>query len=458
MSRQRRFLASLVCVATSAVAQGSLPTAPKSPLLLQAAPVSQGAQQGSAGKVTSLTLAQAEALALRNNPRITVSHLLSLAQQQQVRQSRSGLLPHLNGEITAEDANDGSRLAYGGLGSTRLLEHVGGGADVSQLITDFGRTRNLVNASKLQLSAQQAREQASRQDVVLVVDQAFFASLQAQAIAKVAQQTVATRKATEMQIEQLTKNNLRSTLDASFAEVDLSQAQLLVLDAQNNADSAMAALNEVLGMEHAGNYNLVAPVTAPAPPPPDIDVLTQLALSQRPDLQALGHVRDAERKLAHAQSEQRLPTVSALGTVGGSPIRSGRYFPSSWDGAVAGNVRVPIFNGFLYSSEAKQTSLHAQATDAAATELRNRIVRDVRVAWLAANNSFARISVTDQLLRQANLSLQLARSRYKLGLSSIVELSQAQLQQTQAEIAHTSAVYSYRATLSRLRFQVGDQH
>ncbi len=459
MRRLLVLLAALCC--TGARAQTAPPAAPQPQIVLAPSaaqpqpPPLQLPAPPPVPNIPTLTRAQAEAQALGNNPRITVSRLLALAQGQVVRQSRSGEYPLVNGSITAETAYDGSRLASGSLSASRLLEHVGGGVLVSQLITDFGRTHTLVASSKLEVQARQATEQATREDVVLVTDQAFFAALEAQAVLRVARQTVATRQATQTQIRQLTRNNLRSTLDQSFADVNVSQAQLLALDAENNADAAMAALDEVLGLDHAQPYTLVDDPGAPPPPPPDVDVLTQMALKQRPDLQALDHTRDSEEKYSRFQSDQRLPTLSAFGTVGGTPVRSGRYFPSSWDGAVAGNLNVPIFNGFLFSAQAKETEERAQATDAQAQALRDTIVRDVHTAWLDANNSFARINVTAQLLRQANASLSLAQTRYNLGLSSIVELSQAQLAQTQADISYTDAGYRYREALAALGFQTG---
>ena len=82
--------------------------------------------------------------------------------------------------------------------------------------------------------------------------------------------------------------------------------------------------------------------------------------------------------------------------------------------------------------------------------MQDRIVRDVRTAWLNANSGFQRLSVTEQLLSQANQAVDLAQSRYKLGLSSIVELSQAQLNQTQAQIEQASAKYDYQTQISLL--------
>jgi outer membrane protein len=217
----------------------------------------------------------------------------------------------------------------------------------------------------------------------------------------------------------------------------------------------MAQLDEVLGLDYEQNYTLVSDPQAAPPPPPDVDALVKMALARRPDLQALRQESNSEKKLSRAQEDQRLPTLSVIGTVGGVPVRTGAYYKSSWDGAAAANLNVPLFNGFRYSAEAKQTRLQAQATDAQALALRNSIVRDVHTSWLGANNAFQRIAVTAQLVRQADQSLKLAQTRYNLGLSSIVELTDAQLAQTQAQIAYSDARYRYRSALASLRFVTG---
>jgi outer membrane protein len=118
-------------------------------------------------------------------------------------------------------------------------------------------------------------------------------------------------------------------------------------------------------------------------------------------------------------------------------------------------VNLPIFEGFLYDAEAKEAKYRAQAAGERTRILRDRIVRDVRTAWLQANTAYQRIAVTAELVKQANMALQLAQTRYQLGLSSIVELSQAQLQQTSAAIDNTNAQYEYRLAMATLDYQVG---
>jgi outer membrane protein len=410
---------------------------------------------GQPAQLPDLTLAQAEQLAIRNNPRVTVGKLLALAQHQVYRESRAAELPTATLDASAVDSVEASRLSAGSLTASRLLQHAGAGINVSQLIYDFGHTHNLVLSQKLSEKASDANALATTEEIVLAADQAFYDALIAQAELDVAHQTVDTRQTTDTQVGEMTRNKLKSTLDLSFADVDLSQAQLLVLDAQNNAQASMAALDAVLGLDRSMTYRLVEDSAAPPPPPSDVAPLIQTALQQRPDLQALSLDTQSAQKFARAQWDQLLPTVSAAGTVGTIPIHPGAYYIDNWWGAVGGNLSVPVFNGLLYMSQAREARYRAQADAENSRDLRDNIVRDVRTSWLQASNNWQRMTVTAQLVKQANLALALAQTRYKLGLSSIVELSQAQLQQTSAQIQDTSARYQYRLSLSTLNYEMG---
>ena len=204
--------------------------------------------------------------------------------------------------------------------------------------------------------------------------------------------------------------------------------------------------------------------TQAPPPPPDVEVLVNTALQQRPDLQALTYSQQAAEKFRRAQRDQLLPSISALGIAGASPVRPDcfggcfpNYFVSSWYGAVGVNMNVPIFNGFLFSAQASEANYRAKAAVENTRDLRDVVVRDVRTAWLAANTAFQRVGVAAELAKEADLSLNLAQGRYQLGLGSIVELSQAQLQQTDAAIGYVNAQYQYRLSLSTLNFEIGMQ-
>jgi outer membrane protein len=445
-------LSPLAAAAQSPTNVAALPSAP-APVLNLSPQATSSSTPGAGGQ--SLTRAEAEQLALKNNPRVRVSALLALAQHQVEREARSAELPTANAAITAEKALEASRISAGSLTASRLFSHAGAGGNFTQLITDFGRTHNLVLTQKLREQAAKANDLATKEEIVLAADQAFYDALTAQSVLQVAKQTVNTRQATQTQVNQMTQNNLKSTLDLSFADVNLSQSKLLQLDAQNNADATMATLDSVLGLDHEVNYQLVDDTGPNNPPPGDYQTLIQTALGQRPDLQSLTYQQQSSQKFARAQWDQLLPSISAAGTVGTVPVRVDEYYLNSWWGAIGVNMNIPIFNGFLYSAEAKEAKFRAQADVENTRELRDHVVRDVRAAWLQANTAYQRIGVTADLLKEANMGLQLAQTRYKLGLSSIVELSQAQLQQTSAAIDNTNAQYEYRLALASLNYEVG---
>lgn len=407
---------------------------------------------------TAITRSEAEQIALKNNPRITANHLLALAAGQVTRQTRSGELPQISGAITAQKAEDASRIGAGAITDSRLYTHAGAGGMLSQLITDFGHTRDLVATNKLQQKAQDQTTIATEQDVLLVTDEAFYRLLDAQSLLNVAKATVAARGDVQNLTSALTKSALKSDLDLSIASADLSQSQLLQLDAENAVASASAALAAVLAAPPDTVYQAVEDTQAALPPPPAPDsspTLNADAQAQRPDLQALRLDAQAYQKFARAQQLQHLPTISAVGVGGITPVGPDGVFIPHWYAAGGVNLSFPIFTGFHIEAQAQEARLRQRATEKQAQELSDTIARDVRTGILNAQTAFRRIGVADQFRNQTAQALALAQTRYKLGLSSIVELSQAQLQSTQAAVAAVNARYDYLLALRSLDYARG---
>lgn len=476
------FVFALLLLSTSALAQASstgLPTAP-SPAPVAFAPSALGQSPGQAtaaisaaqdnnaqqkplldmgGPRTPITRTDAERIALKNNPRITANRLLALAAGQVTRQTRSGDLPQIYGVATAEQAEDGSRIGAGSLTDSRLYTHAGAGGTLSQLLTDFGHTRELIATNKLQQKAQDRTAVATEQDVLIATDEAFYRLLNAQSLLDVAKATVAARGDVQNLTSALTKSALKSTLDLNIASADLSQSQLLQLDAENAVASASAALAAVLATPPDTLYQAVEDPGAAPPPPPDLDssgTLNAQAQIHRPDLQALRLNAQAYQKFAHAEILQHLPTISALATGGITPVAPDGVFVPHWYAAGGVNLSVPLFTGFHIEAQAEEARLRQKATEKQAQELSDTIARDVRVGVLNAQTAFRRIAVADQFRSQSAQALSLAQTRYKLGLSSIVELSQAQLQSTQAAVAAVNARYDYLLALRSLDYARGE--
>ncbi|HEX6803469.1 MAG TPA: TolC family protein [Terriglobales bacterium] len=434
----------------------ALPQAPVPQLPPASTPAPGGKQtaatSSSASPPKALAIKDAEQLALANNPQITVSRLTALAAQQVTRETRSALWPTAAVDMTGVDSHPGSRITAGGLNNPIIYERAAVGANVTQLITDFGHTTNLISSANLAAQAENENAVATREQIILATDQAFYGALQAQSVTHVAEQTVAARQSVADQVQALFNSKLKSQLDLSFAQVNLSQAKLLLLDAQNNENAAMAALSAVLGYPTLQNVKLIEDTTPLTAPSANVGELISDAFARRPELLALHYQYESARKFQTAERDLLFPAIRAAGAVGDTPARNPAL--SNWYGAVGVNIDIPVFNGFLYTARAHEASLRAQAADERLRDLRDRISRDVRTSWLNASTAYNRLAVTQQLLDEAQLALDLAQTRYKLGLGSIVELSQAQLQQTQAQIGNAQAGYDYRLASAVLRYEI----
>jgi len=414
-------------------------------LLFEGLPCSGQASQ-------ALTLQDAEKIAIQNHPQIQAATYLASAAAAQVTEVRSAYFPQAHGSLTGVEAEHNSRVAAGALNNPIIFDRFAEGFTVGQLVTDFGRTHELVKSSNLKAQAQQENVVTTRADVLLRLNVAYFAALKAQSVLQVAEQTVKSRQLVADQTDALQKSNLKSGLDVSFANVDLAQAQLLLIQAQNDVQATNAELSNALGYSDQRTFQLVDQIL-PSSPPADLTSLIQEALKSRPELIRQDLNVKSAQSFATAERDLSFPTISVLATAGLTPYRQDTL--DSRYAAAGFNVNIPIFNGRLFSARRNEANSIAQAQEQYLRDLQNRIVRDVRTAWLNANSAFQRLAVTEQLLAESTQAFDLAQSRYGLGLSSIVELSQAQLNKTQAEIARVSAQYDYEGQIAYLNYQLG---
>jgi outer membrane protein len=407
-------------------------------------------------QLPTLTLHQAKEMALKNHPQVKAAQFEVNYANQQIVERRSAYYPDVTGEITGSQGNDLARIGAGDLSASRLFSRFGQGVVVNQLITDSGRTPNLVANSRLEAKATAQNSQATRYDVLLQVNRAYFDVLHAQAVVKVAEQTVSARQLLSDKVTELARNSLKSQLDVSFADVNVSEAKLLLLRAQDTVQQTLAELGRAMGSDVSANYQL-ADEPLPAAPPATADQLVAQALGNRPELAGLRFSRDAAYKFAAAEKDLARPTVSVIAVGGLIPFintPANASIPLEYEG-VAANVSIPVFNGHLFAARREAAVQRAKESDQRLIDEQQRLERDVRVAWASANDAFQRLDVTAQFVRQAALALDLAQGRYNLGLSSIVELTQAQLNLTQAEIENLNAKYDYQTQNAALQYTVG---
>jgi outer membrane protein len=412
----------------------------------------------------SLSLQEAQQLGLATRPLLRARQLTADTAKQTTIQIRALRYPQLSGSLTAATAYqeteviDGketkldTRIAAGGLNNPTVLRRDAAGVILSQLVTDFGRTSNLVESAKFNEVSQQHQVNATRAQILLDVASAYFGVLEAQAVTRVAAKTVDARQLLYDRVAALAKSKLRSELDVRFAQVNLDEARLLLLRARNAEDAAFARLSTSMGFGDARRYQLVD-ANDVQPPPEALDSLLGQAVASRPELASLRADRQAADRFVNAQKALRYPAISAIAAAGVVPVGDER-FPQNY-GAIGLNLNLPLLDGGKISALQREAQLRADTVSANLSEAENIVANGVRVAWLNAKAGYENIAITDRLRDAAQQALKLAESRYNLGITSIVELNQAQLSAIDAEIGASRAKYQYLAALTALDYQVG---
>ncbi len=399
-----------------------------------------------------LTLEEALSRAAKNNPSVDAARLSALASHEVVTQTRSALFPNVTALASGLLAPANTRAILGTFQNPTMLSRVGIGFMVNQLVTDFGRTSKLTESSRFRASAEDQSARGTRAQVALQVSAAYVAALRAQSIQRVATQTVSTRQAIVDQITALAASNLKSDLDVQFATVSLTEAKLLETTARNDRAAALADLANAMGLRTTVDFELVdVPADATSP---DFEAIIDDAITRNPEASVRRHLLNAA--LAQASAEQRAfyPNLTASATAGVVPVRTERFPRDNY--SVAGfTLTVPILNGKQLAARRTETELRARAARKALTESENRVARNTSVTLIAIRTAAERLGLARAMVDGATQAMDLAQVRYDLGLSSIVELTQAQLSLVSAEIQVASAQYDLALQHAILDFHIG---
>jgi outer membrane protein len=401
-----------------------------------------------------LTLEQAESIALTNQPRLLAAQLRSRAAAERIREARAELLPTASFNTTGVEAADtGTSTAAGNITTSSLSDRFAFGGNLSQLVTDFGRTHALVASERANFEAQSDLATLTRAQARLNVREAYYAVLGEESVLHAAQAALGNRQLVLRQLNVLEQNQLRSTLDVNFAAVLVSQAKLAVVQAQSEVSQVRAKLATAMGESQpiAATLVNVDPNTEPLPPGPEDE--QHQAQVQRADLSAAWAQQTAAAQYATAERRLSFPSLKVLAAAGDIPYHD-RSLHSNY--AAAGfNLDIPVFNGGLFSARRAQAEFQANARSEDAKELSLEVSEQVRDTWYRADEAYLSLDVSHQLVAQSREALRLAQDRYDAGLGSIVELNEAQLNETSAEINAASADDTYLTRRAEFDFAIG---
>ncbi len=414
------------------------------------APLAAGEQ-----KEKDLLLLDAVRIAYENHPRLRKAEYRAGAAEVRVQQARSSYFPQVDLGGGAKQGLSGSGRAFGlnGIANSPLPDDVAISANIYQDIYDFGRTKHETQARREELAFYEDAVRAEMNRVALEVTRAYYGVLKAEKMQELADQVAKEKGLKLRQAKAFRRAHLASQLEVTLAEVELSRAELESSRGRHDVDRAFAELNSHMGLEEpTTTYTLEEPSVNPQKPI-SLDRLMELGVRNRPDLRALGSQIEADQAWVQRAKSARYPRI--MGAFSGGWAR----FPEIALGQLLYGglaIKLPLFTGKELESkiDERQNLLQEHQTD------RDDLVRNIRLEISAAYHDLVIavevVQAQERIARQASQALRLARTQYKVRLSDLIELTDAQTAHVSAQNDHAMAVYDVKVQESELRYAIGE--
>ena len=325
-----------------------------------------------------------------------------------------------------------------------------GSLGLSQILYDFGKTSSQVRVGKLNADAAGYDLAGVRQTVVFNVKQAYYNVLQAERNFDVTEQSV---KQYEQHLEQARgfyEQGTKAKFDVTKSEVDLSNAKVSLISAENQVNLAFVTLNNAIGIPNAPHYRLQNELLYERYDLPFDDALRQ-AYEMRPDLLAQTRRRESSKESIALAEKGYLPVLTANGYYN----YSGVDFPlqNSWSYGLA--VSAPIFNGFLTRYQINEAQANFGIASANERSLRLDIYSQVQQGYVNLRDAGERIKASELAIRQGKENVDLANGRYEAGVGGPLEVTDAIIAQSNAELTYTAALRDYKNAQAAIEKAIG---
>jgi TolC family type I secretion outer membrane protein len=399
-----------------------------------------------------LTLSEATALALRQQPTIRSAQGSLAAAQARVPQARSSYYPRLDlltgvqaGEFVSSTTNRRTR-------SDSTFVTIQG----RQLIYDFGKTAALVDEAQAGSRVAAGELERVRDLVVQNVRQTYFGVLQARRLVAVADASLARSELNLRSARGFFDVGTKPKSDVTRAEVEVANARVGVIRARNLVRFSETSFANALGLDATVPIEIDDTLTY-EPVAIDPAQVAVEALGNRPELRQAQARLDAARAQLSGARARYLPDLTVSATAGYTGddaiiatdgVGTGVAFSESW--SITGQLSWNLFEGFFTQNRVKETQALVETARANYEGVELQVRLEVEQAYIAVVEAAERIGATEKAIESAQENLRLAQGRYDAGVGTILELTEAQLSLSNAEADNVRALTDYRVGLAVL--------
>jgi outer membrane protein len=410
-------------------------------------------EAGAIAKSETLTLSRSIEIALEKNPAILAARYGVDVNASRVGEARSGYYPQLSASAAYTRINPVPILPAT-TNPSRSFDQYSSTVTLNQNILDFGKTSSQIDVSKYNLEASRGDLDSTQDTVILSVKQAYYGVLQARRNRDVAADVI---KQFELHLDQAKgfyDVGTKARIDVIKAEVDLSNAKLNLINAENAFKISWVTLKNAMGVPDApeGTYTIEEKLTF------EKYTITQeeasmRALEKRPDYKSISARRQAaETNISLARSGY-YPVLSGNASYNWVAENKTSPLEEGWSAGVV--LTVPLFSGFLTSHQVAEAKSNLYILKANEESLRQQIMFEVRQAYLNLQAAEASIATARLAAEQAKENLDLANGRYAAGVGSPVEVSDAFATYVAAQASYTNALSNYRIARANIEKSMG---
>ena len=396
-------------------------------------------------------------LGLARNPRLTAGSRAVEGAEARVRQNRADYYPNILLET------DVSRFKGGFSGSSQnsnasdsyLYSYYLG---LSQNIYDFGRRESKVQSSREDLKAFEWDLKDVRLLVMDDIRQAYYGVLLADRIVKVREEDLERTRAALRQAQGFYQVGLKARIDVTQAEVEAIKAQKALLSAGNDAQLNRVFLEKAMGLERPrvnGGYRLKDDLES-GQVGWNLDDLRKEALDRQPSLnrlQAVVKFWEAQEKLAERDFWPRLTGTAKYGYANLDNIG---LTDINWILGI--QLNIPIFSGFLTQSRLAEVRAALGQAKANEQTRRQELLAELEGTYLNLILAEKQIEVTQESLRKAGENLDLASGRYKAGVGTMLEVTDARVSLSQAETDYVQSLFDYKKARFKIERSLGREN